>query len=432
MNPTPPMRHHPQHEYYLQLRGCTRLTSMCLFDRAASAKGSVDHDVQGARVGVTVGRPAVLNFAEQSDQMRHEAPPRPPWHDSLELRVFRATVVVLATIAAAYVLWLLVDLLLLLFACALVSLILLTITNAIRRHIRLPFGVALAVSVLGLLMVVGGAVAFFGATMQGEFSELATRLPAAWLEVQARLSASPAGAVLLERAKGLAPSEQTIVNAATSVFTAVGGALSGLVVVLIGGLYLAAQPSLYAVGLLRLFPSHAQASAAETLDAVSVSLRNWLKGQALGMLFVGVATGLGLWLIGVPAAWAIGVVAGLAEFVPYLGAVVAGIPAVVLGFAQGTDTGLWTIGMLIAVQQVQGNLVMPLIQNRMVDLPPAVTIFGIIAAGILFGVPGVLLATPLTIVVLVLVRRLYLEEDKEEVLASSDAPPTPPPSAAKE
>lgn len=372
----------------------------------------------------------MLNFAERSDQLRHDQAPRPAWHDSLELRVFRGTVVVLSTIAAAYVLWLLVDLLLLLFACALVSLILLTITNSIRKRIRLPFGVALALSILGLLVVIGGAVAFFGATLQGEFAELGSRLPGAWLEVQGRLRASSLGTAILERAQELAPSQQAIVTFAGSALAALGGALSGLALVLVGGLYLAAQPSLYAVGLLRLIPRRAQPSAADTLDAVSVSLRNWLKGQALGMLFVGVATGLGLWLVGVPAAWAIGLVAGLAEFVPYLGVIVAGIPAVVLGFGQGTDTGLWTIGVLLAVQQVQGNLVMPLLQNRMVDLPPAVTIFGIIAAGILFGVPGVLLATPLTIVVLVLVRRLYLEEEKEEVLASGDAPSSPPPPAS--
>jgi predicted PurR-regulated permease PerM len=369
------------------------------------------------------------NFAEQSEMISEHDGPSTPVRDSFERRVFRGTAVVLATLAAAYVLWLLVDLLLLLFACALVSLILLTITNAIRRRTRLPFGVALGLTVLGLIALLGGAFAFFGATMQGEFAELSRRLPAAWANVQERMANSSVGTVILERAQGLAPSGQTVVNAATTALTAVGGAVSGLIIVLIGGLYLAAQPTLYAVGLLRLIPPRARGPAAETLDAISVSLKNWLKGQALGMLFVGVATGLGLWLVGVPAAWAIGLVAGLAEFVPYLGILVAGIPAVVLGFGQGTDTGLWTIGVLIAVQQLQGNLVMPLLQNRMVDLPPAVTIFGIIAAGILFGVAGVLLATPLTIVVLVLVRRLYLEEDKHEVLESGDAPPAPPPPA---
>ncbi|HEX8554382.1 MAG TPA: AI-2E family transporter [Sphingomonas sp.] len=367
------------------------------------------------------------NFAEQSEIIQQEAVPLPPARDTLERRVFRATVVVLATTAAAYVVWLLVDVLLLLFACALVSLILLTITNRIRRHLGLPFGFALALAIVGLLTLIGGAVWFFGATMQGEFAELATRLPSAWANMQARMRTSSIGSSILERAQGLAPSGQAIVNAATTALAAVGGALSGLAIVLVGGLYLAAQPTLYSVGLLRMVPARAQKPAAETLDAISVSLRNWLKGQALGMLFVGVGTGLGLWLVGVPAAWAIGLVAGLAEFVPYAGILLAGIPAVVLAFGQDSSTGFWTIGVLIAVQQLQGNLVMPLLQNKMVDLPPAITIFGIIAAGILFGVAGVLLATPLTIVVLVLVRRLYLGEDKHEVLASGDAPTRSPP-----
>lgn len=351
----------------------------------------------------------------------------PSARESFERRVFRATVIVLATLAAAYLMWTLVDLLLLLFACALVALILLTITNWIRLRTRLPFPVSLGVTVLLMLLLIGGAFAFFGTTMQAEFTELATRLPAAWANVQARLAESRIGAAILERAQGLAPSGQTIVNVATTALAAVGGALSGLVLVLIGGLYLAAQPTLYAGGVMRMIPSAARERTAETLDAITVSLKNWLKGQALGMLFVGVGTGLGLWLVGVPAAWAIGLVAGLAEFVPYLGVLLAGIPAIILAFGQGTDTGLWTIGVLIAVQQLQGNLVMPLLQNKMVDLPPAVTIFGIIAAGILFGVPGVLLATPLTIVVLVLIRRLYLDEGKHEVLASAESPAPPPP-----
>jgi predicted PurR-regulated permease PerM len=367
------------------------------------------------------------NFTEQADQISHDEAPAPVHRDSFERRVFRATVIVLATLTGAYVLWLLVDLLLLLFACALVSLILLTITNALRRRTGLPFGPALGLTVLGLLIFLAGAFTFFGATMQGEFAEFGERLPLAWADVQARLRSSAAGAAILERAQQLAPSGQALVNAATAALAAVGGALSGLAIVLVGGLYLAAQPTLYAGGLLRLVPTRSRTQIAETLDAITVSLRNWLKGQALGMLFVGIATGLGLWLVGVPAAWAIGLVAGLAEFVPYLGIFVAGIPAVVLGFGQGTNTGLWTVGVLLTVQQLQGNLVMPLLQNRMVDLPPAVTIFGIIAAGILFGVAGVLLATPLTIVVLVLVRRLYLHEEKQEVLASSDAPAAPPP-----
>ena len=361
------------------------------------------------------------NFVEQSESIAAAEGPQSAPGDSLERRVFRASVVVIATFAAAYVLWLLVDLLLLLFACTLVSLILLTITNLVRRRTGLPFVAALGLTVITIVGFLGAAITFFGTTIQAEFAELATRLPAAWENVQGKMEMSVIGSGILMKAQELAPSGETIVNAATTALGAVGGALSGLIIVLVGGLYLAAQPTLYSVGLLRMIPARARNSAAETLDAISVSLRNWLKGQALGMVFVGIGTGLGLWLAGVPAAWAIGLIAGLAEFVPYAGILLAVIPALVLGFGQGTSTGLWTIGVLIAVQQLQGNLVMPLLQNRMVDLPPAITIFGIIAAGILFGVPGVLLATPLTIVVLVLIRRHYLRENEREVLASGDA-----------
>jgi hypothetical protein len=113
----------------------------------------------------------MLNFAEQSETIAQEEVPYAPPRDNLERRVFRTTAIVLATLAAAYVIWLLVDLLLLLFACTLVSLILLTFTNAMRRRTNLPFGVSLGLVVIGLLALIGGAVAFFGATMQSQFSQ---------------------------------------------------------------------------------------------------------------------------------------------------------------------------------------------------------------------------------------------------------------------
>ena len=331
---------------------------------------------------------------------------------SFDRRMFKATVIVLATAGAAYLMWRLVDLLLLLFACALTALILVTIANLIRRRVKMPYGVALTLAVLLIALVLGGAFWFFGAAMTAQFSELIQRLPAAWAAVQLRLQHSELGALALARAHEFAPSSQNIVALLTNALAIGGGILSGLAVVIVGGLYLAAQPGLYGGGLIRLIPAKAQARSIETFEAIAASLRGWLKGQALGMIFVGIGTSIGLAVVGVPAALAIGLVAGLAEFVPYLGTFVAVIPATILGFSQGTETGVWTLVVLIGVQQLQGNLVMPLLQNKMVDLPPALTIFGLIAAGILLGPVGVLLATPLTVVALVLVRRLYLNDDE--------------------
>ena len=222
----------------------------------------------------TPGNPiAMSNFVEQSESIAAAEGPQSAPGDSLERRVFRASVVVIATFAAAYVLWLLVDLLLLLFACTLVSLILLTITNLVRRRTGLPFVAALGLTVITIVGFLGAAITFFGTTIQAEFAELATRLPAAWENVQGKMEMSVIGSGILMKAQELAPSGETIVNAATTALGAVGGALSGLIIVLVGGLYLAAQPTLYSVGLLRMIPARARNSAAETLDAISITGR---------------------------------------------------------------------------------------------------------------------------------------------------------------
>jgi predicted PurR-regulated permease PerM len=97
--------------------------------------------------------------------------------------------------------------------------------------------------------------------------------------------------------------------------------------------------------------------------------------------------------------------------VPYLGTIVVVIPSVILAFGQSTTMGIWTIAVLIVVQQVQGNLVMPLLQSRMVELPPALTIFSLVALGVLLGPVGVILATPLTVVAMVMIKALYVNPE---------------------
>jgi predicted PurR-regulated permease PerM len=138
------------------------------------------------------------------------------------------------------------------------------------------------------------------------------------------------------------------------------------------------------------------------MDAVS----GWLKAQGVSMVFVGIFTGVALGLVGIPAAPALGLVAGLCEFVPYLGTIVVAVPAILIGFSISPETGIWTIVVIVIVQQVQGNIVTPLVQSSMAELPPALTIFSLIAAGILLGPMGVILAVPLTVVAQTLVKEL--------------------------
>ena len=226
---------------------------------------------------------------------------------------------------------------------------------------------------------------------------------------RARFAETPVGAELFRRASELVPSGQTIVGFATGLLTSLGTIVSALAIVIVGGIYLAAQPRLYGKGVIMLTPESARGKLTRTFLAVADSLNAWLLGQGIGMVFVGIATTIGLSIIGVPAAPAIGLVAGLCEFVPYLGTIVVVVPSVILAFGESTTTGIWAIVVLVAVQQIQGNLVMPLLQSRMVELPPALTIFSLVALGVLLGPVGVILATPLTVVAMVVVKAIYVD-----------------------
>ncbi len=329
----------------------------------------------------------------------------------IDRRVFRTTVIVIATAAAAYGLWRLADLLLLVFACALVALIFFDIARWIARRSGLNFGLSLSIGVLGLLAFLAGAFWFFGQSLTSEFTELAQRLPAAWATFQGRIAQTPLGATMLQRAASYAPDGQSIFSFVTTVIASFGAIVSALAIIIVGGVYLAAQPRLYGKGVMMLTPQSARGKLTRTFMAIADALNSWLLGQGLGMVFVGVATTIGLWAVGVPAAPAIGLVAGLCEFVPYLGTIVVVIPAIILGFAESTTTGIWTIVVLVVVQQVQGNLVMPLLQSRIVDLPPALTIFSLVAAGVLLGPVGIIFATPLTVVAMVIVKAVYIQPE---------------------
>jgi predicted PurR-regulated permease PerM len=125
------------------------------------------------------------------------------------------------------------------------------------------------------------------------------------------------------------------------------------------------------------------------------------------MLTIGVMATVGLMLLGMPSALALGIFAGLAEFVPIVGPIMAAIPALIIAFSLDVSTALWVLGLFVVIQQIEGNIIQPLVQRQMVRIAPAVTLFAILAFGVLFGALGLLLAAPLTVVVRVLIRDLY-------------------------
>ncbi len=324
-------------------------------------------------------------------------------------RVATMTVMVVAIVGAAWLMVTMVRLVMLVFAATVIAVLFSALAGRIVRWTRLPRGIALALSVVLLLGVVIGIFVGFGTQLAQQFDTIREQIPAALAAIQRQLDAWGLGEPARDLLSQGSSDASTLMSQAGSYVLTVGSGLSDAVLVLVGAIFLAADPELYRRGLVKLFPKRAEPVARKAVDDAAGGLRGWMRGEAVAIIVVAVLTGGGLYALGVPAAIGLGLIAGLMDIVPFVGPIIAGVPAVLLAFTQSPTTALWTIGLFLIVQQIQGNILQPMIQKHAVDVPPAVLLFSVIGMGILFGFIGVILAAPLTIVLFVLVQRIYVQ-----------------------
>lgn len=198
--------------------------------------------------------------------------------------------------------------------------------------------------------------------------------------------------------------------------------LAGILVVLFLGVYLAASPEPYRRGVLRLVPRQRQERAGEVLDAVGQALWRWMIGQAVSMLTIAVLVTVTLLLIGIPLAVPLGIIAGLFEFIPIVGPWAAGVPAVLIALTQSGEAALWVAMAYFLIQQVESYVIHPIAERWAVSLPPALTVASTVGFGLLFGVLGVLFATPIAVALMVVVRMLYVRDTLGEQPGDSRMP----------
>ncbi|QCO03364.1 AI-2E family transporter [Azospirillum argentinense] len=304
-----------------------------------------------------------------------------------------------------------VDVLLLAFAAVLLAVLLRGLADWIGQRLHLSTGWALALAILILLVAIGGSVWLFGREVSTQVDQLARILPDAWDKVRGRLQDYAWGRGLLRQIQDLdiRTLSEGVVSNVTSVVMTTLGALGNVLLVVAGSVYLAVQPRLYRDGVVALVPRDAELRTREALDGAGHALGQWLKGQVIAMATIGILTTLGLWLLGVPSALALGLLAGLAEFVPLLGPIASAIPALLVASSLGLGTTLYVLGLYVLVQQIESNVVTPLVARKLISIPPALALFAIVAMALAFGALGLLLASPLTVVLFVLVRKLYVQ-----------------------
>ncbi|WP_293351115.1 AI-2E family transporter [Phenylobacterium sp.] len=325
-------------------------------------------------------------------------------------RGFGAPLQLAVLVVAGLLVWRLADVLLLAFGAILVAVLLNALSEPLTIRLRWPRPLALALAVAGLTVAIGGAVWLFGQQIAVQVATLGELVPKAWSALQAPLSTSPLGAYVLDDLQRLRHADGLVVQTASRLIQGSASTAAATVIVLFSGLYLAFHPATYLRGALHLIPPPRRARAGQVLAACGEALNRWLLGQLASMFLVGGSVGLGLWWAGVPSPLALGVLAGLAQFVPVVGPWAATLPGLIVAAAQGPQTLAWAAAIYLGASQFEANVVTPLLLRQMVELPMGLTLFAVLAMGVLLGPLGVLFATPLAVVAYVVVRHLYVED----------------------
>ena len=321
--------------------------------------------------------------------------------------------VAVAVVVILVVLWYAIDVVLLAFLGVLAAILLRAPADwlAARFGWRESWSLVLVCAVL-LALLVGGAV-LFGRGIASQALALIDRIPEIVQAAKDEISQNEFGrrAVELAESSGLfSGGESQFLGRGLGLLGSTFGAVANVFIVLFFAVFMAAQPRMYVDGFLHLVARKKRARVREVLHGIGDVLRRWLVGQTLLAACVALLTGAGLLALGAPFPYALALLAGLMEFIPYIGPFLAAVPAVLVGFAEGPQVALWVAALFVAIQLAESYVLAPLVQHRAVHLAPAAILFAQVLMGAIVGALGVAVATPLAAAVTVALGMLYVED----------------------
>lgn len=326
-------------------------------------------------------------------------------------KAFGRWLLIVGLVAVALAVWYAIEVILLLFGGVLVAVLLDAAASLFQRYLRLPRALAIAVVLLLIVTVAFLLVWWTGASLAQQIDELRGSLVSGWESLKRWPASQPWGGPVIT---WLSSSEASRVGhqwvtQITMTATSFLWWLTSALVVAVAGIYLAASPGPYVGGLIHLTPPKHRDMTRQLLSRLHRSLRGWLAGVLVNMTVIGTGYAVGLWLLGVPMALAVGLCAFVLCFVPYLGALVAAALAIAVGFSDSATTAIWVVGLSIVLQTLESYILTPLVYEKNVHLPPVVTLAAQMVLGSLLGTLGLIFATPLAAVVLVSVKVIYLD-----------------------
>lgn len=341
-----------------------------------------------------------------------------PAEQDWERVIFRALRKAIFLVVGLYVLFQFVEAVTFLLLFFALVLLLAAVLNPIvawlqRRRVPRPIG-----AVLVVVTIVGGLVAVFWFAIpplidQGQ--ELVNDAPGLWNGLRDRLERFLAAHPSLSAQ--LPTADQLVQRAGPYVTRLVGqvgrytlgllGAILSLMLLLVLVIYCLVSPQPLVAGLLGAFPEGHRERAEQILGLILTRLKAWAMGSMVLGVIVGAMTWVGLYLLNVPFTFVFAVIAGVGELLPTLGPLLSAIPPLLVALATDPTQAIWVAVLFLAVQQIENNLIVPLVMSRAVDVHPLSVTFMVLAMGTLFGVIGALLAVPTIVIIKTLYQELY-------------------------
>lgn len=287
------------------------------------------------------------------------------------------------------------------------------LSSLVERKTGWSENLSLVLSIVITFLVIIALSWLIGARVQQQVSELTETLPSTIENAENYLKKSPLGQKLLDNLSTANTEKQTR-SLATNFFRSTFGVFGDLYVVLFMGLFFTVSPMIYKKGIVQLIPKAGQSKGESLLNNLRDSLSKWLKGTLFSMFVVFAFTATGLAIIGIDMWLTLALIAGLLIFIPNLGPIIALIPAVLIGLMNSPGTAALVAGLYILIQVVESNFITPMIQQKLLSTPPALILIAQLFMTALTGGWGLVLATPLLVILMVVIKELYVKQNNPE------------------
>lgn len=328
---------------------------------------------------------------------------------SFQKKVWITTAIITFTISALLLFKATFNVFLLILAGTLIAIFFRGLSDFIQRKTKWKENVCVAISILGTLFIVAGLFWLIGAKVQTQMTDLMETLPKTIENVKTQMNNSIVGEKIIDKLSSKNSTDKVQVFAG-QFFQSTFGVFGDIYVILFIAIFFTVAPQTYIKGIVQLIPLKGQDKANDVLDKLNKQLRNWLKGKLFSMFVVFILTAIGLAIIGMPLWLVLALLAGLISFIPNFGPLLALVPAVLVGLMQSPETAALVVGLYVLIQFVESNFITTLVQQKLIDMPPALIIIAQLLMGALTGGWGLILATPIIVILIVLIQELYIKE----------------------